>query len=211
MSIIKLEYEILISGIYPFEGTFEKNGFKIVKNVIDENKFNDICKSGVIYISPFMGICCYPDNTGTSVYLTLQKQEYIEIEYNEKKEFNVAFTNQYLESLNLFNIVEEFEKTMVLEINNDIKFPIKIIKAYKPNGDFITMIGSFMKLNVPCLISNDQMQVFEIMKRQNNRLNSGIAYEKVIELANQNDYFNNAGICAKSVAYVLVCVNGKIH
>lgn len=192
MSIIKLEYEILISGIYPFEGTFEKNGFKIVKNVIDENKFNDICKSGVIYISPFMGICCYPDNTGTSVYLTLQKQEYIEIEYNEKKEFDVAFTNQYLESLNLFNIVEEFEKTMVLEINNDIKFPIKIIKAYKPNGDFIAMIGSFMKLNVPCLISNDQMQVFEIMKRQNNRLNSGIAYEKVIELANQNDYFNNA-------------------
>lgn len=192
MSIIKLEYEILISGIYPFEGSFEKSGFKIVKNIIDENKFNELCKSSVVYISPFLGMCCYPDETGASTYLTLQKTECIDFEYDDKKEYDVAFTNQYLQSLDLFDAIEKFEKTMVLEINNDIKFPIKIIRAYKPNGDFITMIGDFMKLNVPCLISNDQKQALEVMKRQNNRLNSGIAYEKVMELAQQNPYFNNA-------------------
>lgn len=192
MSVIKLEYEILISGIYPFEGSFEKSGFKIVKNVIDEKKFNELCKLSAVYISPFLGMCCYPDETGVSTYLTLQKTECIDFEYDDKKEYDVAFTNQYLQSLDLFDAIEKLEKTMVLEINNDIKFPIKIIRAYKPNGDFITMIGNFMKLNVPCLISNDQKQALEVMKRQNNRLNSGIAYEKVMELAQQNPYFNNA-------------------
>ena len=192
MSIIKLEYEILISGIYPFEGSFKKNGFKIIKNVIDENKFNDLCKSSTVYISPFLGICCYPDETGVSTYLTLQKTECIDIEYDDKKEYDVEFTNQYLQSLELFDNIEKFERAMVLEINNDIKFPIKIIRAYKPSGEFVTMIGDFMKLNVPCLISNDQKQALEVMKRQNNRLNSGIAYEKAMELAQKNPYFNNA-------------------
>lgn len=42
MSKIKLKYEILVSGIYPFEGVFEKYGFKIVENTINEEIFNSL-------------------------------------------------------------------------------------------------------------------------------------------------------------------------
>ena len=31
MSVVKLKYEILVSGIYPFEGEYEKLGFKLYK------------------------------------------------------------------------------------------------------------------------------------------------------------------------------------
>ena len=44
MSKIRLEYEILVSGIYPFEGTFEKCDFRIVKNIVDDSLFNSLAK-----------------------------------------------------------------------------------------------------------------------------------------------------------------------
>lgn len=192
MSRLKLKYEILVSGIYPFEGIFEKCGFKIVKNTIDEELFKSLSKESVIYLSPFIGTCCYPDNAGTLVYLTLQKEEVIEIEYGDKEEYDLDFTNQYIESLNLFDAVDMIEKTMVLEVNNDIKFPIKLMKVYDFDGNIVTLLADFMKLNVPCLISNDQKQAMEVMTRQNNRLSSGIFYEKVAELADNNKFFKNA-------------------
>ena len=192
MSKLKLKYEILVSGIYPFEGNFEKCGFKIVKNIIEEERIKNLSEESVIYFSPFIGLCCYPDSVGTMVYLTFQKEEVIEIDYGDETEYDVAFTNQYIESLNLFETVEMIEKTMVLEVNNDIKFPIKMVKVYDLDGNLVTLLADFMKLNVPCLISNDQRQVLEVIKRQNNRLSSGISYEKVTELAENNKFFKNA-------------------
>lgn len=108
------------------------------------------------------------------------------------KEYDVEFTNSYIEDLNLFEKINMLEKTLVLEVNNDIKFPIKMIKVYNLDGELVTMLGDFMKLNVPCLLSEDQEKVTEVMKRQNNRLNSGISYEKVAELAQNNKFFKNA-------------------
>lgn len=192
MSILKLEYEILISGIYPFKGDFEKFGFKIIKNIIDESFCNNLFEKSVIYLSPFIGTCCYPDSDGTIVYLTFYKEEVIEIDYGDKEEYDIAFTSQYMESLNLFAPVEMLEKTMVLEVNNHIKFPIKMVKAYNTKDKLVTFLADFMRLNVPSLLSNDQEQAFEVMKRQNNRLNCGISYEKVSELAQNNKFFKNA-------------------
>lgn len=192
MSKVKLEYEILISGIYPFTGDFEKCGFTITKNKVDEKLFNNIVKESVIYLSPFFGICQYPDETGTPVYLTFRKEKFIDIDYRDVKEYDVNYTNKFIESLNIFDSIETLEKTMVLEVNNDIKFPIKMVKVFDLDGNLITMTADFIKLNVPSLISNDEAQVLEVMKRQDNRLNFVISYDKVEELSENNKYFKNA-------------------
>lgn len=192
MSQLKLEYEILVSGVYPFEGTFEKCGFKVVKKEIDKSILKNLMDKSVVYLSPFIGLCSYPDQTGKAVYLTLQKDDFIEIDYDNRKEYDVEYTNDYIERLNIFDNIELLEKMMVLEVNNDIKFPIKMVKVYDPDGNYITQLGDFMKLNVPSLLNNDQDQGLEVIKRQNNRLSSGISYEKVAELASSNVFFNNA-------------------
>lgn len=192
MSTLKLEYEILISGIYPFEGTLEKYGFKLTQNKIDNTLLDSLAREGSIYFSPFIGICCYPDRTGVPVYLTFRKDEFIEIDYGDRMEYDVAYTHQHIESLKVFDAVAALEKAMVLEVNNDIKFPIKLVKVYDSKGNYITLLANFMRLNVPCLLSNDPAQALEIMRRQNNRLGFGISYEKVTELADNNTYFKNA-------------------
>lgn len=192
MSKLRLKYEILVSGIYPFEGDFEKHGFKIVEKVINDQTIEELWRESAIYFSPFIGMCCYPDHDNNMVYLTFEKEEEIQIDYGEKKEFDVEFTNSYIESLNLFEKVNMLEKAIVLEVNNDIKFPIKMLKVYNLEGELVTILGNFMKLNVPCLLSKDQKRTLEVMKRQNNRLNSVISYEKVTELAQNNKFFKNA-------------------
>lgn len=192
MSTLRLEYEILISGMYPFEGTLEKQGFTVTKNTINNDLMERLAKESVIYLSPFLGMCCYTDSSGAVVYLTFRKEEYIEIDYGSHKEYDVTFSNKYISSMNLFDGIDTLEKTLVLEVNNDIKFPIKMIKAYDSDGNFVTLLANFMKLNVPTLLCSDTAQVLEVMKRQNNRLSSGIAYEKVSELASNNKFFKNA-------------------
>ena len=192
MSTLKLEYEILVSGIYPVERTFKKCGFELVQKAFDDKVLTQLSEKGAIYLSPFMGYCCYPDSGGKPVYLTFRKVEDIEIDYGNNKEYDVATTNRNLKVLNLFDAVETLEKTMVLEVNNDIKFPITVIKAYDSNGKFVTLLADFKKLNVPSLLSNDQVHALERMKRQNNRLSSGISYEGINELAGKNNYFKNA-------------------
>ena len=108
-----LKYEVLVSGIYPFEGHFEKNGFLMKQNIIDEKDFNTVCHLGTIYISPYLGCCTYPNNSGKSIYLTLQKELTIEIDYSScEKEYDLEFTNHYLNQLNLFKEVETLEKIM---------------------------------------------------------------------------------------------------
>ena len=48
MSKLKLEYEILVSGIYPFKGYFEKNGFKIVEKVINDQIVKHLSRERLI-------------------------------------------------------------------------------------------------------------------------------------------------------------------
>ena len=110
MSKIRLEYEILVSGIYPFEGTFEKCDFRIVKNRVDDSLFNSLAKESVIYISPFIGMCCYPDETGVPVYLTFQKEELIEVDYGNKEEYDLKTTNKFIESLGAFDKIGLWKK-----------------------------------------------------------------------------------------------------
>lgn len=192
MSILKLEYEVLVSGIYPVEGTLNKCGFELVQKTFDDTILSQLSEKGAIYLSPLMGFCCYPDSNGKPVYLVFQKIEDIEIDFGNDKEYDAATTNRYLEALNLFDAVASLEKSMVLEINNDIKFPITLIKAYDPNGKLVTLLGDFKKLNIPSLLTNDQVQALEKMKRQSNRLNSEISYEGIAKLAAQNNHFKNA-------------------
>lgn len=192
MSRLMLEYEILISGIYPFEGTLQKQGFTVTTNTINHDLMDSLAKESVIYLSPFLGMCCYSDSNGNAVYLTFRKDEYIEIDYSGRKEYDVVYTNEYISRLNLFDTIDALERTMVLELNNDIKFPIKMIKVYDENGNFVTLLANFMKLNVPCLLSSNPTEALEVMKRQNNRLSSGIAYEMITELASNNKFFKNA-------------------
>lgn len=192
MSTIRLVYEILVSGIYPFEGKFEKYGFTIEKNKVDGKTLNNLITESVIFINPLIGMCSYYDNTGAPVYLTLCKEELIEIDYEGVKEYDKEFTIKYLESLNVWEIIETLEKSIVLEVNNDIKLPTKMIRAYDSEGNLITIIANFMKLNVPCLISNDEVEILERINRQNNRLNFVVSYDKLKDLSNDNKYFKNA-------------------
>ena len=53
MNKLKITYEIVISGIYLFEGEYEKNGFKLVENSIDPQVLENLLRQGIIYISPF--------------------------------------------------------------------------------------------------------------------------------------------------------------
>ena len=38
-----------------------------------------------------------------------------------------------------------------------------MIKVYNLDGELVTMLGDFMKLNVPCLLSEDQEKVIEVI------------------------------------------------
>ena len=81
---------------------------------------------------------------------------------------------------------------MVLETNNNIKFPIKKVDICDDKGNFITTRANFSKINIPSLLSANRQLVVETQKRQENRLSSGISYEKIVELKNENHYFDNA-------------------
>lgn len=192
MSRLRLDYEILVSGIYPFEGKFEKNGFTMSKNHFNNELISTLVNEGVMYLNPLITNCASNDDTGSQIYLTLQKTEFIDINYNEGQEYNVDFTNKFLQDLDLFAPVCELEKAIVLEVNNDIKFPVKMVKAYDENDHFITVLADIMRLNVPVLIGCDQNHILEAIKRQKNRLNSGFSYEKIEELASNNVFFKNA-------------------
>lgn len=192
MSSIRLEYEILVSGIYPFEGHFEKNGFTMVTNLFDVECINSLVEKGVIYLNPLFGICCINDSNGNSLYLTLRKSEQIEVDYPDGEEYSLKYTNQYLRSINIWESVNFLEKSMVLEINNDIKFPVKMVKVYDMDNKLITIMADIMKLNVPTLIGTNQERISETVKRQINRLSSGFSYNKLQDLASNNVYFKNA-------------------
>lgn len=192
MSVIKLKYEILISGIYPFKGDYEKLGFKIVTKKFDEEKLNYLRDAGAIYFSPYILSCSYADVDGTPVYLAFEKEEFVEIDYSDTTEYDIMTTNDFIEKKWVTDNIENLEQILTLTINNDIKFPVKMVTAYKADNSFLTVKAEFMKTNVATLLSNDRNVTFEKMKRQENRMSSGFAYEKILELRDNNDYYKNA-------------------
>ena len=192
MSVVKLKYEILVSGIYPMENDFSRNGFTLTKHTLEEEKLNYVCDAGLIYLSPYIGYCSYPDGAGNMVYQTFEKKVTVDIDYSTTKEYDRKYTLQELERLDLFSQVDDLEKMMVLVVNNDIKFPIKMVKAYSNAGTFITMMSNFINPNVPSLISKDKADALERITRQTHRLNSGFSEEKITELRENNEFFENA-------------------
>ncbi|MBQ5602036.1 MAG: hypothetical protein IIU77_04365 [Clostridia bacterium] len=192
MSLVKLKYEVLVSGIYPFEGTWSKNGFTIVNRDVNNDSINALFDLGILYISPYIFNCCYPNENKQPVYLTLHKETIIDIDYGDTDKYDRKFTTNYIEQLDLLKEIDDMEKLMTLEINNYIKFPVKIIKAFDPDGNQIAMIGNFSRINIPSLLGNNISMIKEVMDRQNNRLSSGFSYEKIIELKSTNTYFDNA-------------------
>ena len=100
MSLIKIKYEILISGIYPFEGVFTKNGYTIVENVIDSSMVETAYKAGSIYMSPLTAYCCYPRGDGEVVYLTFQKEKELDIPYPKDKDYDKAFPKELVHNHN---------------------------------------------------------------------------------------------------------------
>ena len=192
MSVVKLKYEILVSGIYPFEGEYEKLGFKLVSKHFDEDIINYLRDAGAIYFSPYILMCSYVNSTGTPVYLVFEKEETVEIDYSNTNEYDVKTTNDFIEKKWSTDNIESLEQILTLTINNDIKFPVKMVTVYKPDGTFLTIKANFIKTNASPLLSNDRNVTLEKMKRQENRLSSGFAYEKILELRDHNKYFQNA-------------------
>ena len=192
MSLVKLKYEILVSGLYPLEESLAKNGFALCANKLDQETLNTIYDAGLIYLSPYILYCCCPDGKGNMIYLTFEKEETIDIEYSAVKEYDRQFTSQALMDLNVFKAAEDLEKIIILEVNNSIKFPIKMVKAYDTSGEFITMYFDFTNPNTPALLNCNQTATLETIARQTHRLNSGISYEKIAELKRNNRFFDNA-------------------
>ncbi len=192
MSTVKLKYELLVSGIYPFEGDYENLGFKIVTKQFDEEKINSLREAGAIYFSPYILICSYANANGTPVYLTFEKEEVVEIDYSGTTEYDIKTTNDFLENKWKADNIESLEQILTLTINNDIKFPVKMVTAYKADETFLTIKAEFIKTNAAALLSNDRNVTLEKMKRQENRMSSGFAYEKILELGDNNEYYKNA-------------------
>ncbi len=192
MSAVKLKYELLVSGIYPFKGDYEKLGFKIVTKQFDEEKINSLRDAGAIYFSPYILICSYADSDGTPVYLAFEKEEVVEIDYSCTTEYDVKTTNDFIENKWKADNIESLEQILTLTINNDIKFPVKMVTAYKADDTFLTIKAEFIKTNAAALLSNDRNVTLEKMKRQENRMSSGFAYEKILELRDNNEYYKNA-------------------
>lgn len=192
MSIVKLKYELLVSGIYPFEGNYEKFGFKMVAKQFDEKIITSLQEAGAIYFSPYIMVCSYPDADKTPVYLAFEKEEIIDIDYSNTQEYDINTTNDFIEKKWLTDNIENLEQILTLTVNNDIKFPVKIVTAYKADDTFLTIKGEFIKTNAAALLSNDRNVTIEKMKRQENRMSLGFAFEKIIELRENNEYYNNA-------------------
>lgn len=192
MAKLKFKFEILISGIYPFNDKFEKLGFELITKKLDEDKTTNILNEELIYISPLLGMCCYPDAEGNNIYLTFDKEEYREIVEYEDFEDKKKIVDQYLSSIDIFEDANKLKKIMILNTNNNIKFPIKMVKVYDENEKLITFKGYFMKLNIPCLIGSDQEYFANVISRQNNRLSSNVSYEKISELMANNKNFSTA-------------------
>ena len=210
---LKLKYEILVSGLYPFDGEFTKNDFLLQKNFIDDEIFKQIYEFGTIYISPYLGFCTYPDNTSKkATYLTFVKEKIIDIELLSSDLSNTDLVNTKLAELNLFDEIEALEKILTLQINNPIKFPLKSIKVYDLQDNFITINSIFANINIPSLLSVDEKMVREKLERQNIRLSFGFSYEKIIELSNNNPLFSRAlslyyesfSVCDEKVGFILL-------
>lgn len=192
LSRVKLKYEFLISGIYPFHGEYEKFGFKIVTKQFDTEIINGLYEAGTIYFSPYILMCSYLDDTKTPVYLVFEKEEIVDIDYSDTMEYDIKTTNEFIEKKLLTDDVVSLEQLLTLTINNDIKFPVKMVKAYKLDETFLTTKAEFIKTNAVALLSNDRNVTLEKMKRQENRMSSEFAYEKILELRDNNEYYKNA-------------------
>lgn len=209
MKQVKLKYEILISGLYPFDGDYEKDGYVMKRNKVTKEKMENYANEEIIYMSPLLGFCTYNLN-GDIVYLTFEKEKVIELDIPDYK--NIPIINEKLEELNLFEEAEVLEKMLVLELNNSIKFPIKMIKVYDMEDNFVTFNSNFTKLNIPSLLSTDKEVVLEKIKRQNYRLSSGFAYNKLLELQHNNPLFDRAlslyyssfSVCDEKVGFILL-------
>lgn len=193
MITLKLKYEILVSGLYPFDSDFSKNGYILKKNNINDEIVNKNYDAGIIYMSPYLGFCTYQDSTsGKTIYLTFEKEKNIEIDLSSTEISDLKILNKKIEELDLFEEVEEFEKILTLQINNNIKFPIKFIKVYDVNDKFLTVLGDFSKINVPSLLCSNEEIFVEKTDRQKYRLTSGFSYEKITELRKNNIFFDRA-------------------
>lgn len=192
MSIVRLKYELLVSGIYPFSGDYENLGFKLVKKHLDEEKINALYNAGSIYFSPYILACTYASSDGAPIYLVFEKEEVVEIDYTDTVDYDVKTTNDFIEKKWIADKTESLEKILTLTINNDIKFPVKIVTAYREDNTFLTIKAEFMKTNAAALLSNDRSTTIERIKRQENRMYSGFSYEKILELCNNNKFYENA-------------------
>lgn len=185
----KLRYELLVAGLYPFKKEYSINGYILKKNIIDEGKIDNYINDSLIFLSPLIGLCSY-NIEKKSVYLTFEKEEIInlDIEDNEPKGKIV----EKLYSLNILKGPNDLEKYLTLNVNNSIMFPIKVIRLFDMNDNLITYSFNFSKLNVPSLISHNTNAACEKINRQNFRLNSGFSYASLIELKNNNNFFDRA-------------------
>lgn len=147
---------------------------------------------GTIYLSPYIVFCSSYDADDKAVYLILQKEAIININYANVKEYDRNFTAQYLRTLNLFDEIDTIAKTMTLEINNSIRFPVKLIRVYDVNNKSIMKLMNFEKINIPNLLDYDVERTFERLKRQQNRFSTHITYEKIVALTENNKHFKNA-------------------
>lgn len=185
----KLKYELLVAGLYPFKEEYSLNGYILKKKIIDESKIENYINDSLIFLSPLIRFCSY-NIEKKSVYLTFEKEEIInlDIEDNEPKD-KIA---EKLYSLNILKGPDDLEKYLTLNVNNSIMFPIKVIRLFDMNDNLITYSFNFSKLNVPSLISHDINKTQEKIDRQNFRLNSGFSYTSLIELKNNNSFFDRA-------------------
>jgi len=186
---VKLKYEFLVTGIYPFDGDYQKGEYVLKKNTIDEKKFETHIKGDILYINPIIGYCSYPFN-GQNVYLTFEKEVVTEIDisdYNETEKIS-----EFINKIDLLKESKNLEQMLVLEINNSIIFPIKMLKVYDLDNNYLTMNINFSKLNVPSLINFEQTYSMEKIERQNNRITFGFNYDLLTELKEKNNLFARA-------------------
>lgn len=209
MAKVRIEYQVLVSGIYPFSGeVFKKNGFVLKEIELNETLVTKCQKEGLIYMNPFVYNCSYTRNTDSRIcYLVFNKNEYLELNVEDNKS-----VIEEIKKIDLIENVRQMEKELTLTINNCIKFPVIMIYVYDLEDKLITILGDIIKINIPSLLAYDKDAQFEKITRQNNRISNFTSQESINKLVEKNllfkralsFYYESFSVCDEKNGFILL-------
>lgn len=190
MNTIFLKVKGIVSGMYPTADSFSRYGYNFAWERIDQNSVNEMLEKGIEYINPSFLMSIYPCENDL-VYLSLSREEKLDVDYPDKHEYDREYTERYLESMDIAGKLNDIEKKLTLEMNNNIQIIVNSIETRTPEGKRISLQYNYHRLNIPCSLGNIEIAKINA-KKQDNRFGTLLSFDKLDDLARNNTYFNNS-------------------